>query len=108
MSLLSHPPLSRRGALKCMAWAGTGVLWTVSGGIPRSFGLDGSGTNFDGMGNLICPSAPNAAMQIIGGADDLPVRVLWRRVRPLVDRQAGGMELDWLSPRMQAILSEGA
>ena len=44
----------------------------------------------------------------IGGADALPVRVLWRRVRPLVDRQAGGMELDWLSPRMQAILSEGA
>lgn len=44
----------------------------------------------------------------IGGADDLPVRVLWRRVRPLVDRQAGGMELDWFSPRMQAILSEGA
>ncbi len=44
----------------------------------------------------------------IGGADDLPVRVLWRRVRPLVDRQAGGMELDWLSPRMQAILAEGA
>ncbi|HTK34614.1 MAG TPA: hypothetical protein VL358_04910 [Caulobacteraceae bacterium] len=44
----------------------------------------------------------------IGGADDLPIPVLWRRVRPLVDRQAGGMELDWLSPRMQAILSEGA
>ena len=35
-------PLSRRGALKCMAWAGTGVLWAVSGGIPRSFGLDGA------------------------------------------------------------------
>ena len=44
----------------------------------------------------------------IGGADDLPVLALWRRVRPLVDRQAGGMELDWLSPRMQAILSDGA
>lgn len=44
----------------------------------------------------------------IGGADDLPARVLWRRVRPLVDRQAGGIELDWLSPRMQAILSENA
>ena len=43
----------------------------------------------------------------IGGADDLPAVVLWRRVRPLVDRQAGGIELDWLSPRMQAILSEG-
>jgi 3',5'-cyclic AMP phosphodiesterase CpdA len=27
---------TRRGALKCMLWAGTGILWTVSGGIPRS------------------------------------------------------------------------
>ena len=27
---------SRRGLLKCMAWAGAGVLWTVSGGVPRS------------------------------------------------------------------------
>ncbi len=26
----------RRGLLKCMAWAGAGVLWTVSGGVPRS------------------------------------------------------------------------
>ena len=27
---------SRRGLLECMAWAGAGVLWTVSGGVPRS------------------------------------------------------------------------
>jgi Icc protein len=27
---------SRRGVLECMVWAGAGVLWTVSGGIPRS------------------------------------------------------------------------
>ena len=33
------PALTRRHALECMAWAGTGVLWTVSGGIPRSLGL---------------------------------------------------------------------
>lgn len=26
----------RRGALKCMLWAGSGVLWTVAGGVPRS------------------------------------------------------------------------
>ena len=32
----------RRGFLKCMLWAGTGVLWTVSGGVPRS-ALLGSG-----------------------------------------------------------------
>src|SRR5580700_491086 len=28
--------VSRRHALECMLWAGTGVLWTVSGGVPRS------------------------------------------------------------------------
>ncbi|HEY1797478.1 MAG TPA: metallophosphoesterase [Stellaceae bacterium] len=32
---------TRRGLLKCMAWAGTGILWTVSGGVPRGVGLGG-------------------------------------------------------------------
>lgn len=32
----------RRGFLKCLLWAGTGVLWTVSGGVPRSALLGGS------------------------------------------------------------------
>ena len=31
---------NRREFLKCMAWAGTGALFTVSGGIPTSLGLD--------------------------------------------------------------------
>ncbi len=30
---------NRRQVLECMAWTGTGVLWTVSGGVPRSLGL---------------------------------------------------------------------
>ena len=30
---------SRRGALKCLAWAGTGIVWTVAGGVPRPLGL---------------------------------------------------------------------
>jgi len=30
---------SRRKVLECMTWAGTGLLWTVAGGIPRSVGL---------------------------------------------------------------------
>lgn len=32
----------RRGFLKCMTWAGTAMVWTVAGGIPRShlIGLD--------------------------------------------------------------------
>jgi 3',5'-cyclic-AMP phosphodiesterase len=32
---------SRRHALECMLWAGTGVLWTVSGGVPKSLSLLG-------------------------------------------------------------------
>src|SRR5712664_4266131 len=28
--------VDRRGALECMIWAGTGVLWTIAGGVPRS------------------------------------------------------------------------
>ena len=35
----SHLLASRRGLLKCMAWAGTGVVWTLVGGVPRSFNL---------------------------------------------------------------------
>ena len=42
--------ISRRGALECMIWAGTGVLWTVSGGIPKSIGLLGEAKAADGPG----------------------------------------------------------
>jgi len=31
--------VDRRGFIKCMAWAGTGVLWAVSGGVPKSVSL---------------------------------------------------------------------
>jgi 3',5'-cyclic AMP phosphodiesterase CpdA len=33
--------INRRGALECMIWAGTGVLWTMVGGVPRSSSLLG-------------------------------------------------------------------
>jgi 3',5'-cyclic AMP phosphodiesterase CpdA len=33
--------LGRREVLECMVWAGTGVLWTISGGVPHSVGLIG-------------------------------------------------------------------
>ena len=31
--------VSRRKVLECMTWAGTGVLWTITGGVPRSLGI---------------------------------------------------------------------
>jgi 3',5'-cyclic AMP phosphodiesterase CpdA len=33
--------LDRRKVLECMTWAGTGVLWTIAGGVPRSTGIMG-------------------------------------------------------------------
>jgi len=31
--------VNRRKVLECMTWAGTGVLWTIAGGVPRSLGI---------------------------------------------------------------------
>ena len=31
--------LDRRKVLECMTWVGTGVLWTIAAGVPRSAGL---------------------------------------------------------------------
>jgi 3',5'-cyclic-AMP phosphodiesterase len=41
---LNNDGVDRRGFLKCMAWAGTGLVWTISGGIPvsRAFARSGS------------------------------------------------------------------
>ena len=35
----NHDGIDRRGFLECMAWAGTGVLWSVTGGVLRSQAL---------------------------------------------------------------------
>jgi 3',5'-cyclic-AMP phosphodiesterase len=43
------PSVNRRGLLKCMAWAGTGVIWMVSGGIPRTVGLIGGASAAETM-----------------------------------------------------------
>ncbi|WP_416424432.1 metallophosphoesterase [Pseudomonas sp. App30] len=45
-SLAAYAP-SRRELLKCSAWAGAGVVWALSGGIPRAFALDSSGQPSD-------------------------------------------------------------
>jgi hypothetical protein len=40
--------IDRRGFLKCMAWAGTGVLWTISGGVLTSKVLGAVGATASG------------------------------------------------------------
>lgn len=40
-----HDGVDRRGFLSCMAWAGTGLIWTMAAGVPTSrlFAADGAG-----------------------------------------------------------------
>jgi plastocyanin len=35
--------IDRRGFLQCMAWAGTGLLWTLQGGIPKAAAMSALG-----------------------------------------------------------------
>jgi 3',5'-cyclic AMP phosphodiesterase CpdA len=35
-SVLDKDGIDRRGFLRCMAWAGSGVVWTIAGGVPTS------------------------------------------------------------------------
>jgi len=39
--------IDRRGFLKCMAWAGTGVVWTMTGGVLTACGFGGSSNKGD-------------------------------------------------------------
>ena len=51
----NHDGIDRRGFLKCMAWAGTGALCLVEGGILKSFALGkqlSSEANSHKMGGL--------------------------------------------------------
>ncbi len=43
-----HIP-SRRHLLKCFAWAGTGIVWTLASGIPRAMAMDAHMAPVDGF-----------------------------------------------------------
>ena len=44
----NHMDVNRRGFMQCMAWAGTGVLWTMAGGVLSSCSLAGQGSGGGG------------------------------------------------------------
>jgi len=80
--------VSRRMVLECMTWVGTGVLWTISGGVPHSLGLidqaiakEASGLTFlqisDSHMGFDKPANPNAKgtlEEAIGRIKALPVK----------------------------------
>ena len=45
----SNDGVDRRGFLQCMAWAGTGVLWALKGGVLKSYAMDP--TNLSKLGS---------------------------------------------------------
>jgi hypothetical protein len=87
------PGHSRRGLLECMAWAGLGVLWTVSGGVPQS--------RLIGSANAATPPSPGSGkagfsfMQIsdshigFSKAPNMDVSGTLREAVELVARQNG-------------------
>ncbi len=79
--------VTRRRALECRRWAGTGMLWTISGGVPRSLGLVGSaqaepaGLTFlqisdshVGFGKPANPNAIGTLEEAIGKIKSMPVK----------------------------------
>jgi len=84
----SHDGPNRRKVLECMTWAGTGVLWTIAGGVPTSLGIvdeamaqaagsltflqiSDSHVGFDKPAN---PNAKGTLEEAIGKIKTLPVK----------------------------------
>jgi Icc protein len=47
--LLSNDGVDRRGFLQCMAWAGTGMVWAMRGGVAYSQETHHGGMHHDGF-----------------------------------------------------------
>ncbi|HEY2529387.1 MAG TPA: metallophosphoesterase [Xanthobacteraceae bacterium] len=81
--------VSRRKVLECMTWVGTGVLWSISGGVPASLGIidEAVAQQSDGLTFLQIsdshvgfdkPANPNA----LGTLEDCIARVKALPVKP--------------------------
>ncbi len=80
--------VDRRKVLECMTWAGTGVLWTVAGGVPTALGIMGeavaqtTGMTFlqisDSHVGFDKPANPNA----LGTLEEAIVKVKALKTKP--------------------------
>src|ERR1700746_3000126 len=58
--LLGAAKMNRRGFFDGMAWTGTGVVWTLTGGVPRTLGL---------VGGAAAAEAPQGALTFVQISD---------------------------------------
>jgi 3',5'-cyclic AMP phosphodiesterase CpdA len=63
----NHDGIDRRGFLKCMAWAGTGTLCVMSGGVLKSFSLSRALT--DGRAGELGPGAAAGELRFVQISD---------------------------------------
>ena len=54
--------VSQRKYLECMTWAGTGVLWSLASGTPRSVGIIGAATAAEPSGLAFPPDPATASV----------------------------------------------
>lgn len=48
----AHDGIDRRGFLQCMAWTGTGIIWTIEAGVPISRALGQKSQASQGKGGI--------------------------------------------------------
>ncbi len=72
------PDPSRRHLLKCSAWAGTGVVWALAGGVPRAFAMDGyaKGKHESAVGSLLFVQISDSHIGFNKAANPEPVKTL--------------------------------
>jgi len=69
----NHDGIDRRGFLKCMAWAGTGTLCVMKGGVLNSYALSALTTEDAAKANGALSFA-----QIIWASTSRRIRMSWR------------------------------
>lgn len=76
-SAIDADGLDRRNFLSCMAWVGTGLLWTINGGVPHSSRLQSTAASSD-----MIPRRREASLSMSSGSS---------RPRPREPRRSDGV-----------------
>ena len=79
---IADDQINRRGLLKCMTWIGTGLIWTVSGGVPVSRLLGDSSKEATGSGLSFVQISDSH----IGFQESLRIQTLRPRCKLAVDK----------------------
>ena len=96
--------IGRCTVLKCMAWVGTGLLWTIAGGVPRYLGIIHQAIVAEQKHSLMClqlsdghlgfekPANPNA----LGTPEEAiaKVRSMLRAIRPVARVEDATVRID--------------